>query len=125
MAEYHLHIEVGEVAPYVLLPGDPGRVSTIASTWDEAVHIATNREYVTYTGTYQGVPMSCTSTGIGAPRHRSQWRNLHDAVRRPSFASGPAEHFSIMLMMATWQSLTQQCAWMAPPMGTRLRSSLR
>ena len=29
--------------------------------------MATNREYVTHTGTYQGVPISCTSTGIGSP----------------------------------------------------------
>ncbi|MCL1592824.1 MAG: nucleoside phosphorylase [Actinomycetia bacterium] len=66
-AEYHLQIEGGDVAPYVLLPGDPGRVETIASLWDDARHVATNREYVTYTGTYRGVPISCTSTGIGAP----------------------------------------------------------
>ena len=65
--QYHLQIDSGDVAPYVLLPGDPGRVETIASFWDEAHHVATNREYVTYTGTYKGVPISCTSTGIGAP----------------------------------------------------------
>jgi uridine phosphorylase len=29
--------------------------------------VATNREYVTWTGTYEGTPISCTSTGIGAP----------------------------------------------------------
>lgn len=67
MAEYHLQVEDGDVAPYVLLPGDPGRASTIASLWDAARHVATNREYVTYTGTYKGAPISCTSTGIGAP----------------------------------------------------------
>lgn len=50
-AQYHLHIDDGDVAPYVLLPGDPGRVETIASLWDDAQHLATNREYVTYTGT--------------------------------------------------------------------------
>ena len=66
-AQYHLQIEAGDVAPYVLLPGDPGRVETIASFWDDARHVATNREYVTYTGTYKGAPVSCTSTGIGAP----------------------------------------------------------
>ena len=65
--QYHLKIDSGDVAPYVLLPGDPGRVETIASFWDDAHHVATNREYVTYTGTYKGVPISCTSTGIGAP----------------------------------------------------------
>ncbi len=65
--QYHLQIDSGDVAPYVLLPGDPGRVETIAALWDEARHVATNREYVTYTGTYKGAPISCTSTGIGAP----------------------------------------------------------
>ena len=57
----------GDVAPYVLLPGDPGRVPIVASYWDEAREVARNREYVTFTGTYRGVPISCTSTGIGCP----------------------------------------------------------
>ena len=67
MRQYHLAIDEGDVAPIVLLPGDPGRVAVIASRWDEARHVATNREYVTYTGIYRGAPISCTSTGIGAP----------------------------------------------------------
>lgn len=65
--QYHLEIEPGDVAAYVLLPGDPSRVATIASLWDESRLVASNREYVTYTGTYRGAPISCTSTGIGAP----------------------------------------------------------
>lgn len=66
-AQYHLAIDEGDVAPIVLLPGDPARVPLVAELWDEARHVATNREYVTYTGTYRGTPISCTSTGIGAP----------------------------------------------------------
>ncbi len=65
--QYHLKTAPGDVAPYVLLPGDPGRVEVIAQSWDEARHVASNREYVTYTGNYRGAPISCTSTGIGAP----------------------------------------------------------
>jgi uridine phosphorylase len=65
--QYHLQIAEGDVAPYVLLPGDPGRVERIAAMWDAARHVATNREYVTYTGTFAGAPISCVSTGIGAP----------------------------------------------------------
>ena len=65
--QYHLQLDAGDVAPYVLLPGDPGRVAVVAEQWDDARHVATNREYVTYTGTYRGAPISCTSTGIGAP----------------------------------------------------------
>lgn len=65
--QYHVKLRAGDVAPYVLLPGDPGRVELVASHWDEAHKVADNREFVTYTGTYRGAPISCTSTGIGAP----------------------------------------------------------
>ncbi len=65
--QYHLQIDEGEIAPYVLLPGDPARVALVAELWDEAHEVANNREYVSYTGTYRGAPISCTSTGIGAP----------------------------------------------------------
>ncbi len=65
--QYHVQLAPGDVAPTVLLPGDPGRVPVVASAWDEAHEVASNREYVTFTGTYRGVPISCTSTGIGAP----------------------------------------------------------
>ena len=65
--QYHLKIKEGDVAPYVLLPGDPKRVPIVASYWDEAHFVADNREHVTYTGVYKGVPISCTSTGMGCP----------------------------------------------------------
>lgn len=65
--QYHVKLAPGDVAPYVLLPGDPGRVPLVASLWDESHEVANNREYVTFTGTYRGVPISCTSTGIGCP----------------------------------------------------------
>lgn len=65
--QYHIQLKPGDVAPYVLLPGDPGRVAVVAKFWEEAHKVAENREYVTYTGVYKGVPISCTSTGIGAP----------------------------------------------------------
>jgi uridine phosphorylase len=65
--QYHVRLAPGDVAPAVLLPGDPGRVEVVASLWNEARHVASNREYVTFTGTYKGVPISCTSTGIGSP----------------------------------------------------------
>lgn len=65
--QYHIRCDSGDVAPFVLLPGDPGRVPLVAEQWDSAHLVAQNREYVTYTGQYKGVPISCTSTGIGCP----------------------------------------------------------
>lgn len=64
---YHLKTTESDIAPYVLLPGDPKRVPLVAELWDEAKLIADNREHVTYTGTYKGMPISCTSTGMGCP----------------------------------------------------------
>jgi len=65
--QYHIGLERGEVGRYVLLPGDPGRSERIAAFFDDARLVTTNREYVTYTGTLLGEPVSVTSTGIGAP----------------------------------------------------------
>jgi uridine phosphorylase len=65
--QYHIACKPGDVARYVLLPGDPERVPKISSLWDEIKEIAFHREYKTHTGKYKGVPISCTSTGIGAP----------------------------------------------------------
>ncbi len=39
----------------------------IARHFDNPVHVATNREYVTYSGYLDGVKVSVTSTGIGSP----------------------------------------------------------
>ena len=65
--QHHIQLEKGDVGRYVLLPGDPGRCEVIAKHLDNAVHVATNREYVTYTGYLDGVKVSVTSTGIGCP----------------------------------------------------------
>lgn len=64
---HHIGILPGEVGRYVLLPGDPGRVERIARRFDQPRFVASRREYVTWTGTLDGVPVSCTSTGIGCP----------------------------------------------------------
>lgn len=64
---YHIACAPGQVGRYVILPGDPGRCEKIAKCFDDPKLIAVNREYVTYTGTLEGVPVSVTSTGIGGP----------------------------------------------------------
>ena len=65
--EYHVNLTKGDVGEYVILPGDPGRCEKIAQYFDNPVLVANNREYVTYTGTLDGVKVSVTSTGIGGP----------------------------------------------------------
>jgi len=65
--QYHLRVRPGDVAKYVLLPGDPDRVLRIAKYLDNAREIGYHREYRTCTGSYKGIPISATSTGIGCP----------------------------------------------------------
>lgn len=65
--QYHLQIRPGDVGRYVIMPGDPKRCEKIAAHFDDAKLIADSREYVTYTGTLEGVKVSVTSTGIGGP----------------------------------------------------------
>ena len=65
--QYHIHVSENEVGRYVILPGDPKRCEKIAKYFDDPVLIADSREYVTYTGTLDGVRVSVTSTGIGGP----------------------------------------------------------
>jgi len=63
----HIMCGVGDVARYVLMPGDPNRVERIAGFFDEARKVASYRGYVTYTGKAGGVEISACSTGIGCP----------------------------------------------------------
>lgn len=65
--QYHIQCAPGDVAPYVLLPGDPHRSDLIAATWDDQRFVASNREHRTFTGTTGDAPISVTSTGMGGP----------------------------------------------------------
>lgn len=65
--QYHTQLGPGDVGKYVILPGDPKRCEKIAKHFENPRLVADSREYVTYTGTLEGVPVSVTSTGIGGP----------------------------------------------------------
>lgn len=61
----HIRCKKGDVAEYVLIPGDPARAKRIAEEFDSYEKIAENREYVVYTGIKDGVKLTVCSTGIG------------------------------------------------------------
>jgi uridine phosphorylase len=66
-AQYHIHVKPGDIGKYVLLPGDPDRVLRIAKYLDDPKEIAFHREHRTCTGSYKGITISATSTGMGCP----------------------------------------------------------
>ena len=65
--QYHTGVGPGDIGRYVIMPGDPKRCEKIAAHFENPKLIADVREYVTYTGTLDGVKVSVTSTGIGGP----------------------------------------------------------
>lgn len=68
MSQIHIHAEPGEVAPFVLLPGDPKRARFIAETFFDDPELYTDhRGMLGFTGTYKGVPVSVQTTGMGTP----------------------------------------------------------
>ena len=71
MPQIHLRAEPGDYAPLVLLPGDPNRATRIAAMFDGGLErtrkVNDHRALYGYTGTYQGVPVSVQTTGMGTP----------------------------------------------------------
>lgn len=64
----HISAAVGEIAPNVLMPGDPRRAKKIAEAFlDDARLVSDVRSICAYTGTYKGVPMTAMASGMGVP----------------------------------------------------------
>lgn len=62
---FHLHVKPEQLASKVILVGDPGRVSLVASHFDIIECDITSREFHTITGIYRGKRITVLSTGIG------------------------------------------------------------
>ncbi len=62
---FHLHVKPEQLADKVILVGDPGRVSLVASHFDEKECEVESREFKTVTGQYKGKRITVISTGIG------------------------------------------------------------
>ena len=64
----HINAKKGDIAPTVLLPGDPMRAKWIAETFLENPKLYNDvRGMFGFTGTYKGKPVSVQGTGMGAP----------------------------------------------------------
>ena len=62
---FHLHIKPEQLAHKVILVGDPGRVSLVASHFTDIEMEVQSREFHSITGKYQGKRITVASTGIG------------------------------------------------------------
>jgi len=62
---YHLNLLPGELAPNIILVGDPGRVSMVSDHFERIEVKRQNREIITHTGYYKNMHVSVLSTGMG------------------------------------------------------------
>lgn len=62
---FHIHLTPEQLRDKIILVGDPGRVSMVASYFDSIDYDVQSREFHAIAGTFKGKPLMCISHGIG------------------------------------------------------------
>jgi uridine phosphorylase len=83
--QYHIGLGRGDLAEYILLPGDPERTARIATRLDSIELEHQHREFATVTGTYRGQRVSVVSTGIGTDNVEIVVAEILAITERPTF----------------------------------------
>ena len=83
--QYHIDLGPGELAEYLLLPGDPDRTERIARLLDDVELERRHREFASVTGTYRGQRVSIVSTGIGTDNVEIVVAEILAITKRPTF----------------------------------------
>jgi len=83
--QYHIGVGPGDLADYILLPGDQDRVELVASHFDSVELRHRHREFATATGMYRGMRVSCVSTGIGTDNVEIVLAEILAITDKPTF----------------------------------------
>lgn len=83
--QYHVGCKPGDVAPYILLCGDPARAYKVAKYFTKARRPIAQREYVTITGKYRNIPMTVMATGMGSDNTEIAVIEVSQIVKNPTF----------------------------------------
>jgi uridine phosphorylase len=83
--QYHIGLGPGELAEYILLPGDQDRTERIAARFDSIELRHRHREFASVTGMYRGQRVSVVSTGIGTDNVEIVVAEILALVERPTF----------------------------------------
>ena len=83
--QYHIGVGPGDLADYILLPGDQDRVEIVASHFDSVELRHRHREFATATGMYRGMRVSCVSTGIGTDNVEIVLSEILAITDKPTF----------------------------------------
>ena len=83
--QYHIGLGPGELAEYILLPGDPDRTTRIASRFESIEVEQRHREFASVTGRFRGQRVSVVSTGIGTDNVEIVVAEILAITERPTF----------------------------------------
>ena len=83
--QYHIGLGPGDLAEYILLPGDPDRTQRIATRLENIEGEWRHREFASVTGTYRGERVSVVSTGIGTDNVEIVVAEILAITERPTF----------------------------------------
>lgn len=83
--QYHIDLAPGEVADYILLPGDLDRTERIATLLDDIEVDRQHREFSSVTGHHRGLRVTVVSTGIGADNVEIVLAELLAITDKPTF----------------------------------------
>jgi uridine phosphorylase len=83
--QYHIGLGPGQLAEYILLPGDPDRTAVIAERLDSIEVEHRHREFASVTGMYRGQRVSIVSTGIGTDNVEIVVAEVLAITERPTF----------------------------------------
>jgi uridine phosphorylase len=83
--QYHIGLGRGELAEFILLPGDPDRTARIAKRLDSIELEQRHREFASVTGSYRGQRVSIVSTGIGTDNVEIVVAEILAITERPTF----------------------------------------
>jgi uridine phosphorylase len=83
--QYHIDLGPGDLAEYILLPGDPDRTSRIAARFDSIEVERRHREFASITGRFRGQRLSVVSTGIGTDNVEIVVAEILAITERPTF----------------------------------------
>jgi uridine phosphorylase len=83
--QYHIGLGPGELAEYILLPGDQDRTAKVAERLETVERQHRHREFASATGIYKGRRVSCVSTGIGTDNVEIVVAEVLAITERPTF----------------------------------------
>lgn len=82
--QYHIGLAPGEVAPRILLVGDPDRARRVSKMMEDVTLEKQSREYLTFTGKWKGLPLSVMATGMGCDNVEIAVIELSQIVKNPT-----------------------------------------